>query len=129
MMKKTSLSDIYAPEIIDTVFDIGRVNLTIFGKLSLSQKDCKKFHPKIISKKESPQKTCVYVKSKEVIIKFNVKSTISSMIIKKNKYNQNNKIFYLYGYKNGNKCIISKILNLPDTEWIKINLMEKNMKV
>ena len=107
--EKTSLGDIYAPETIDTPFDLGRVTLTIIGKLRLSQKDCEKLHSKIISKEERLQKTYAYVESKEVIIKFNVKSTISSMYIKKNKYNQNNKTFYLYGYKNGNKHLISKI--------------------
>ena len=119
--EKTSLGDIYAPETIDTPFDLGRVTLTIIGKLRLSQKDCEKYHSKIISKEERPQRTYAYVESKEVIIKFNVKSTISSMYIKKNKYNQNNKTFYLYGYKNGNKHLISKIQNVPNTEWIRIN--------
>ena len=119
--EKTKLGDIYAPETIDTPFDIGRVTLTIFGKLRLSQKDCEKYHSKIISKQERPQKTYAYVESKEVIIKFNVKSTINSLYIKKNKYNQNNKTFYLYGYKNGNKYLITKIQNVPSTEWIKIN--------
>jgi hypothetical protein len=119
--EKTKQGDIYAPETIDTPFDIGRVTLTIFGKLRLSQKDCEKYHSKIISKQERPQKTYAYVESKEVIIKFNVKSTINSLYIKKNKYNQNNKTFYLYGYKNGNKYLITKIQNVPSTEWIKIN--------
>ena len=119
--EKTKQGDIYAPETIDTAFDIGRVTLTIFGKLRLSQKDCEKYHSKIISKQERPQKTYAYVESKEVIIKFNVKSTINSLYIKKNKYNQNNKTFYLYGYKNGNKYLITKIQNVPSTEWIKIN--------
>ena len=101
--EKTNLGDIYAPETIDTPFDLGRVTLTIVGKLRLTQKNSNNFD------------------SKEVIMKFNLKSTISSLYIKKNKYNENNKTFYLYGYKNGNKHVITKIQNVPSTQWIRVN--------
>ena len=119
--EKTLLHDIYAPETIDTPFDIGRVTLTIFGKLRLSQKNSKKFEPPMSLKDEKPQNTYAFVETKEVIIKFNVKSTIGSLYIKKNKYNQNNKPFYLYGFKNGKKHLISKIENVPSSQWIKVN--------
>ena len=119
--EKTRLGDIYAPETIDTPFDLGRVTLTILGKLRLSQKNSKNFELPTVSKEERPMGTYAYVESKEVIIKFNLKSTISSLYIKKNKYNQNNKTFYLYGYKNGIKQLITKVQNVPSTQWIKIN--------
>ena len=119
--EKTNLGDIYAPETIDTPFDLGRVTLTIVGKLRLTQKNSNNFDSTIISKEDLPQKTYAYVESKEVIIKFNLKSTISSLYIKKNKYNENNKTFYLYGYKNGNKYVITKIQNVPSTQWIRVN--------
>ena len=119
--EKTRLGDIYAPETIDTPFDLGRVTLTLFGKLRLSQKDCKIFELPTISNLEQPQGTYAFVESKEVVIKFNLKSTISSLYIKKNKYNQNNKAFYLYGYKNGNKQLITKVQNVPYSQWIKVN--------
>ena len=119
--EKTINGDIYAPETIDTPFELGRVTLTILGKLRLTQKDSKKFELPMTSSVERPRGTYAYVESKEVIIKFNLKSTVGSLFIKKNKYNQNNKTFYLYGYKNGNKQIISKIQNVPSNQWIKIN--------
>ena len=119
--EKTNLGDIYAPETIDTPFDLGRVTLTIVGKLRLTQKNSNNFDSTIISKEDLPQKTYAYVESKEVIMKFNLKSTISSLYIKKNKYNENNKTFYLYGYKNGNKHVITKIQNVPSTQWIRVN--------
>ena len=119
--EKTNLGDIYAPETIDTPFDLGRVTLTIVGKLRLTQKNRNNFDSTIISKEDLPQKTYAYVESKEVIMKFNLKSTISSLYIKKNKYNENNKTFYLYGYKNGNKHVITKIQNVPSTQWIRVN--------
>ena len=119
--EKTNLGDIYAPETIDTPFDLGRVTLTIVGKLRLTQKNSNNFDSTIISKEDLPQKTYAYVESKEVIMKFNLKSTISSLYIKKNKYNENNKTFYLYGYKNGNKYVITKIQNVPSTQWIRVN--------
>ena len=119
--EKTILGDIYAPGTIDTPFDLGRVTLTVLGKLRLSQKDSKLFESKIISKEEKPRNTYAYVESKEVIIKFNLKSTISSLYIKKNKYNINNKAFILYGYKNGNKQLITKVQNVPSTQWMRVN--------
>ena len=119
--EKTNLGDICAPETIDTPFDLGRVTLTIVGKLRLTQKNSNNFDSTIISKEDLPQKTYAYVESKEVIMKFNLKSTISSLYIKKNKYNENNKTFYLYGYKNGNKHVITKIQNVPSTQWIRVN--------
>ena len=119
--EKTNLGDIYAPETIDTPFNLGRVTLTIVGKLRLTQKNSNNFDSTIISKEDLPQKTYAYVESKEVIMKFNLKSTISSLYIKKNKYNENNKTFYLYGYKNGNKHVITKIQNVPSTQWIRVN--------
>ena len=118
--EKTRYGDIYAPETIDTPFDLGRVTLTILGKLRLTQKDSKNFELPTVSNDERPRGSYAFVESKEVIIKFNLKSTVSSLYIKKNKYNQNNKTFYLYGYKNGNKQIISKIQNVPTNMWIKI---------
>ncbi len=39
--EKTKLNDIYSPETIDTQFDIGRLTLTILGKLRISQRDSK----------------------------------------------------------------------------------------
>jgi hypothetical protein len=81
--EKTNLGDIYAPETIDTPFDLGRVTLTIVGKLRLTQKNSNNFDSTIISKEDLPQKTYAYVESKEVIMKFNLKSTISSLYIKK----------------------------------------------
>ena len=119
--EKTINGDIYAPEIIDTPFELGRVTLTILGKLRLSQKDSKKYELPMASSVERPRGSYAFVESKEVVIKFNLKSTVSSLFIKKNKYNQNNKAFYLYGYKNGNKHVISKIQNVPSTQWIRIN--------
>ena len=119
--EKTSLGDIYAPETIDTPFELGRVTLTIIGKLRLSQKNSKHFESTVISKEEKPQRTYAFVESKEVIIKFNLKSTIGSLFIKKNKYNENNKSFFLYGYKNGNKYVITKIQNVPSIEWIRVS--------
>ena len=43
------------------------------------------------------------------------------MYIKKNKFNQNNKPFYLYGYKGDKKYMISKMENVPSSRWIKVN--------
>ena len=39
--EKTKKNDIYSPETIDTAFDIGRLTLTILGKLWISQKNSK----------------------------------------------------------------------------------------
>ena len=119
----TKKGDIYAPETIDNQFETGRLTLTIIGKLRLSQKNSKQFEnpmPKSL-KDEGPKGSYAFVESKEVIIKFNTKSTISSIYIKKNKYNIDNKNFYLYGYKNGKKLVITKIQNVPSNHWIKIN--------
>ena len=95
--EKTKYYDIYAPETIDTPFDIGRVTLTILGKLRISQKDSKLYEiPNSLDiKDERPKGSYAYVESKEVLIKFNSKSIISSLYIKKNKYNTQNKNFYL----------------------------------
>jgi hypothetical protein len=119
--EKTINGDIYAPETIDTPFELGRVTLTILGKLRLSQKDSKKYELPMASSVERPRGSYAFVESKEVVIKFNLKSTVGSLFIKKNKYNQNNKTFYLYGYKNGNRHVISKIQNVPSSQWIRIN--------
>ena len=119
----TKKGDIYAPETIDTQYDIGRITLNIIGKLRLSQKNSKKFEnplPKNI-KEEGPKGTYAFVESKEVIIKFNTKSSISSVYIKKNSYNTDGKTFYLYGYKDGKKLIITKLQNVPNNQWIKVN--------
>lgn len=119
--EKTKYGDIYSPEIIDTPFELGRITLTIFGKLRLTQKDSKIFEKPIISKEDLPKNTYAYAESKKVIIKFNLKSSVTSLYIKKNKYNQNNKTFFLYGYKNDNRYIITKVQNVPSNHWIKIN--------
>ena len=118
----TKNGDVYAPESIDTPYDVGRLTLTIMGKLRLSQKNAKQFEnptPKS-PKDEGPKGTYAYVESKEVIIKFNSKSSISFVYIKKNIHNKDNKTFFLYGYKNGHKHIISKIQNVPSNYWIKV---------
>ena len=119
--EKTKYGDIYAPETIDNPFEIGRLTLTLFGRLRLTQKDSKKFENPIVSKEETPKSTYAYVESKEVIIKFNLKSTVVSLYIKKNKYNQKNKSFYLFGFKNENRHIITKIQNVPSNHWLKIS--------
>ena len=119
----TKKGDIYAPETIDTQYDIGRITLNIIGKLRLSQKNSKKFEnplPKNI-KEEGPKGTYAFVESKEVIIKFNTKSSISSVYIKKNSYNTDGKTFSLYGYKDGKKLIITKLQNVPNNQWTKVN--------
>ena len=119
--EKTRDGDIYAPEVIDTPFELGRITLTIFGKLRLSQKDSKIFEQPIVTKEDLPKNTYAYAESKKVIIKFNLKSSVTSLYIKKNKYNQSNKTFFLYGYKNDNRHIITKVQNVPSNRWIKIN--------
>ena len=119
--EKTRDGDIYAPETIDTPFELGRITLTIYGKLRLSQKDSKIFEQPIITKEDLPKNTYAYAESKKVIIKFNLKSSVTSLYIKKNKYNQSNKTFFLYGYKNDNRYIITKVQNVPSNRWIKIN--------
>ena len=119
----TKLGDIYAPETIDTAYDVGRLTLTIIGKLRLSQKNAEKFInpiPKRI-KDEGPRGSYAFVESKEVLIKFNSKSSVSSVYIKKNIYNKENKTFYLYGYKDGHKHTITKLQNVPSNQWIKVN--------
>ena len=119
----TKLGDIYAPETIDNQYDVGRLTLTIIGKLRLSQKGAEKYVnpiPKKI-KDEGPKGAYAFVESKEVLIKFNSKSSISSVYIKRNIYNKDNKKFYLYGYKDGHKHIITKLQNVPINQWIKIN--------
>lgn len=119
--EKTRDGDIYAPEVIDTPFELGRITLTIFGKLRLSQKDSKIFEQPIVTKEDLPKNTYAYAESKKVIIKFNLKSSVTSLYIKKNKYNQSNKTFFLYGYKNDNRYVITKVQNVPSNHWIKIN--------
>lgn len=118
----TKKGDIYAPETIDTQYDIGRLTLTIIGKLRLSQKNSKIFENPMLKnlKEEGPKGTYAFVESKEVFIKFNSKSSISSVYIKKNSYNKDNKAFYLYGYKDGHKQVITKIQNVPSNQWLKI---------
>ena len=119
--EKTKNGDIYAPEVIDTPFEMGSITLTVSGKLRLTQKNSKNFEIPIVSKEERPRKTYAFVESKQVLIKFNLKSTVMSLYIKKNKYNQNNKSFYLYGYKNDKRYLITKVQNVPSTQWIKVN--------
>ena len=121
--EKTKYYDIYAPETIDTPFDIGRVTLTILGKLRISQKNSKLYEmPNSLDiKDERPKGSYAYVESKEVLIKFNSKSIISSLYIKKNKYNTQNKNFYLYGYKDNKKYLIAKMQNVPSSSWIKVS--------
>ena len=119
--EKTRDGDIYAPEVIDTPFELGRITLTIYGKLRLTQKDSKIFDQSIISKEDLPKNTYAYAESKKVIIKFNLKSSVTSLYVKKNKYNQNNKTFFLYGYKNDIRYVITKVQNVPSNHWIKIN--------
>ena len=117
----TRKGDVYAPETIDTQYDIGRLTLTIMGKLRLSQKNSKNFESPIPQiKDEKPKGTYAFVESKEVFIKFNSKSIISSVYIKKNSYNKDNKSFYLYGYKDGHKKVITKIQNVPSNHWLKV---------
>lgn len=119
----TKKGDIYAPETIDNQYETGRLTLTIVGKLRLSQKNAKQYEnpmPKSL-KDEGPKGSYAFVESKEVIFKFNTKSSISSVYIKKNKYNIENKNFYLYGYKNGKKQVITKLQNVPSDHWIKVN--------
>ena len=122
--EKTKENDIYSPETIDTAFDIGRLTLTILGKLRISQKNSKLFeNPDNIveAKDEKPKGSYAFVESKEVLIKFNSRSKIGSVYIKKNKFNKNNKPFYLYGYKGDKKYMISKMENVPSSRWIKVN--------
>ena len=42
-------------------------------------------------------------------------------INKKNKYNQNNNSFCLYGYQNYKKYLIIKLQNVQSNQWIKVN--------
>ena len=121
--EKTKYNDIYAPEIIDNQYEAGRLTLTISGKLRLTQKNAEKYESKILAslREEGPKKTYAYVESKEVIFKFSSKSIINSLYIKKNRYNLKNKNFYLYGYVNGHRHIISKVENVPSSRWIKVN--------
>ena len=122
--EKTRLSDIYSPETIDTQFDIGRLTLTILGKLRISQKNAKLYespYTLLETKDEKPKGSYAFVESKEVLMKFNSKSKIASLYIKKNKFNTNNKNFYLYGYKDQQKFLITKMQNVPSSHWIKIN--------
>ena len=81
----TKKGDIYAPETIDNQYETGRLTLTIVGKLRLSQKNAKQYEnpmPKSL-KDEGPKGSYAFVESKEVIFKFNTKSSISSVYIKK----------------------------------------------
>ena len=121
--EKTKDNDIYAPETIDNEYESGRLTLTISGKLRLSQKNAEKYESKLLVnlREEGPKKTYAYVESKEVIFKFSSKSIINSLYIKKNRYNLKNKNFYLYGYINGHRHIISKVENVPSSRWIKVN--------
>ena len=122
--EKTRINDIYSPETIDTQFDIGRLTLTILGKLRISQKNAKLYeipNYNMETKDEKPKNSYAFVESKEVLIKFNSKASISSLYIKKNKYNTKNKPFYLYGYKGEKKYLITKLENVPSSHWMKIN--------
>ena len=122
--EKTRYNDIYSPETIDTQFDIGRLTLTILGKLQISQKNSKLFENNddiVQPKDEKPKGSYAFVESKEVLIKFNSKAKIASVYIKKNKFNTKNKPFYLYGYKGEKKYIITKMENVPSSRWIKVN--------
>ena len=121
--EKTKYNDIYAPEIIDNQYEAGRLTLTISGKLRLTQKNAEKYESKILAslREEGPKKTYAYVESKEVIFKFSSKSSINSLYIKKNKFNIKNKNFYLYGYVNGRRHIITKVENVPSSRWVKVN--------
>jgi len=121
--EKTKDNDIYAPETIDNQYETGRLTLTISGKLRLSQKNAEKYESKLVVnlREEGPKKTYAYVESKEVIFKFSSKSSINYLYIKKNRYNLKNKNFYLYGYVNGHRHIISKVENVPSSRWIKVN--------
>ena len=121
--EKTKDNDIYAPETIDNQYETGRLTLTISGKLRLSQKNAEKYESKLVVnlREEGPKKTYAYVESKEVIFKFSSKSSINYLYIKKNRYNLKNKNFYLYGYINGHRHIISKVENVPSSRWIKVN--------
>ena len=118
----TKKGDMYAPETIDTQYDVGRITLNIIGKLRLSQKNAEKYEnplPKSV-KDEGPKGTYAFVESKEVIVKFSAKSSVSSVYIKRNSYNTEAKTFYLYGYKDGKKQIITKLQNVPSDQWIKV---------
>ena len=119
----TKLGDIYCPEIIDTQYDIDRITLTILGKLRLSQKNAKRYENQRIQtiKDEGPKNTYAFVESKEVIVKFNSKATVSSVYIKRNSYNIDNRPFYLYGFKNGRRFTMTKLQNVPTDHWIKVN--------
>lgn len=119
----TKNGDIYSPETIDTPYDIGRITLTIVGKLRLSQKNAEQFGipGEIRMKEDRPRGTYAFVESKEVFVKFNSKSTFVSLYIKKNGFNKDNKPFFLYGYKNGKKKLITKVQNVPSNQWIKIS--------
>mgnify|MGYP006873120368 CR=1 FL=1 len=121
--ESTKNGDIYSPETIDTPYDIGRITLTIIGKLRLSQKNAKKFEiPEYQDLKgDRPKGTYAFVESKEVIVKFNSRSAFISVYIKKNIFNKDNKPFLIYGYKNGKKKLITKIQNVPSNQWIKIS--------
>ena len=121
--EKTKDNDIYAPEIIDNQYESGRLTLTINGKLRLTQKNAELYESKGLFdlRDEGPKKTYAYVESKEVIFKFSSKSSVNSLYIKKNKFNQNNKTFFLYGYKNGHRHIITKVENVPSYKWVKVN--------
>ena len=122
--EKTRFNDIYSPETIDTHFDIGRLTLTILGKLRISQKNAKLFESLnniVQPKDERPKGSYVFVESKEVLIKFNSEAKIASVFIKKNRFNTKNKPFYLYGYKGEKKYIITKMENVPSSHWIKVN--------
>ena len=121
--EKTKDNDIYAPEIIDNQYESGSLTLTINGKLRLTQKNAELYESKGLFdlRDEGPKKTYAYVESKEVIFKFSSKSSVNSLYIKKNKFNQNNKTFFLYGYKNGHRHIITKVENVPSYKWVKVN--------
>ena len=121
--EKTKYNDIYAPEIIDNQYETGRLTLTITGKLRLSQKNAERYESKGLFdlREEGPKKTYAYVESKEVIFKFSSRSSVNSLYIKKNKFNQKDKTFYLFGYKNGKRHVITKVENVPSYRWVKIN--------
>ena len=121
--EKTKYNDIYAPDTIDNQYEEGRLTLTITGKLRLTQKNAERYENKLVVdlRDEGPKKTYAYVESKEVIFKFSSKSSINSLYIKKNKFNIKNKNYYLYGYNNGHRHIITKVENVPSGRWVKVN--------
>ena len=121
--EKTKYNDIYAPDTIDNQYEEGRLTLTISGKLRLTQRNAEKYENNMVVnlREEGPKKTYAYAESKEVIFKFSAKSSVNSLYIKKNRFNKKNKNFYLYGYNNGRRHIITKVENVPSHKWVRVN--------